>query len=109
MATSDLSASTGLLPFQLSLLKEIVDPKSSDLIILAPGLGLRKVVCRLLQIYDGPQNLVLLVGTSGEEERGIGVELGLMGVRDPGLRIVDSDLAKKDRWMNFISVRLENG
>ncbi|KAG8881170.1 hypothetical protein FRB98_004521 [Tulasnella sp. 332] len=80
-----------------SLLSNIHDPQSSELILIARGLGLRKVVCTLLQIYDGPQNLVLLVNSAPEEEKGIGSELGVMGVRNPGLRIVDYEMSKKDR------------
>jgi len=38
----------------------------------------------LMKIYDSPQNLVLLVNASQEEESVIGEELGMMGVRRPG-------------------------
>lgn len=86
-----------LLPFQRSLLHEIKDPKTSDLCIIARGLGLRKIVCTLLQIYDSPENLVLLVNANSEEDIGIGIELGIMGVRNPGLRLVDYGMSKKDR------------
>lgn len=92
------STAPSLLPFQRSLLAEIHDPTSSELVLVARGLGLRKIVCTLLQIYDGPQNLVLLVNATPEEEKGIGSELGVMGVRNPGLRIVDYEMSKKDRW-----------
>jgi DNA excision repair protein ERCC-4 len=50
-----------------------------------------------MKIYDSPQNLVLLVNASQEEESAIGEELGTMGVRRPGLRIVGYELGKKDR------------
>lgn len=95
-----MSTSTppSLLPYQRNLLSEIHDPSSSELILIARGLGLRKIVCTLLQIYDGPENLVLLVNATPEEEKGIGSELGVMGVRNPGLRIVDYEMSKKDRW-----------
>ncbi|KAG9001898.1 hypothetical protein FRB94_004430 [Tulasnella sp. JGI-2019a] len=86
-----------LLPYQRSLLEAIHDPKNSELVLIARGLGLRKIVCTLLQIYDGPQNLVLLVNAAPEEEMGIGSELGVMGVRNPGLRIVDYEMTNKNR------------
>ncbi|KAG8906750.1 hypothetical protein FRB99_006241 [Tulasnella sp. 403] len=86
-----------LLPFQKTILNDIHKPQSSNLVLIARGLGLRRIVCRLLEIYDGPQNLVLLVNATGEEEKGIGSELGTMGVRNPGLRIVDYEMNKKNR------------
>ena len=85
-----------LLPFQKHVLDTIHDPASSDLLILAKGLGLRKIVCTLLKIYDGPQNLVLLVNAT-EEEDAIGEELGVMGCRKPGLRVVGFEMGRKER------------
>lgn len=92
------SRSPFLLPYQRTLVSEVHDPKTSDLVIIGRGLGLQKIVCTLLQIYDGPQNLVLLINASGEEEKNIGSQLGTMGVRNPGLRIVDYEMSKKDRY-----------
>jgi DNA excision repair protein ERCC-4 len=86
-----------LLPFHKSILETVHDPATSDLLVLARGLGLRRVVCTLLQIYDTPQNLVLLVNASADEEAALGEELGLMGCRRPGLRVVDYEMPKKDR------------
>ncbi|KAG8927958.1 hypothetical protein FRC01_006670 [Tulasnella sp. 417] len=90
-----------LLSYQRSLVTEVHDPKTSDLVIIGRGLGLQKIVCTLLQIYDGPQNLVLLINASGEEEKSIGSQLGTMGVRNPGLRIVDYEMSKKDRQLLY--------
>ena len=89
-----------LLPFHKSILEKIHDPLTSELLLLARGLGLRRIVCKLLQIYDSPQNLVLLVNASSGEESAIGEELGIMGCRKPGLRIVGYEMGKKDRWAN---------
>jgi DNA excision repair protein ERCC-4 len=50
-----------------------------------------------MKIYDSPQNLVLLVNTSPGEDSAIGAELGLMGCRKPGLRIVGHEMGRKDR------------
>ncbi|KAJ3921663.1 hypothetical protein F5877DRAFT_35526 [Lentinula edodes] len=77
-----------LLPFHTSILNEIYDPDTSDLLILSRGLGLRRIICTLLKIYDSPHNLVLLVNATQEEETEIGEELGIMGCRKPGLRVV---------------------
>ncbi|RDX42825.1 hypothetical protein OH76DRAFT_1362124 [Lentinus brumalis] len=86
-----------LLPFHKNILEKIHDPATSELVLLARGLGLRRIVCKLLQIYDSPQNLVLLVNATPEEEAAIGEELGIMGCRHPGLRIVGFETGRKDR------------
>lgn len=88
-----------LLPFHKNILERIHDPSTSDLIILARGLGLRRIICTLLRIYDSPQNLVLLVNATPEEESAIGEELGIMGCRKPGLRVVGHEIASKDRCL----------
>ncbi|KAF9482914.1 hypothetical protein BDN70DRAFT_964606 [Pholiota conissans] len=84
-----------LLPFHKSILEKILDPATSDLLILARGLGLRRIICTLMKIYDVPQNLVLLINATPEEESAIGEELGIIGCRRPGLRVVSYET--KDR------------
>ncbi|KAF5366845.1 hypothetical protein D9758_006483 [Tetrapyrgos nigripes] len=86
-----------LLPFHSSILNEIHDPATSDLVVVARGLGLRRIICTLLKIYDSPQNLVLLVNATQEEETEIGEELGIMGCRKPGLRVVGYETGSRDR------------
>jgi DNA excision repair protein ERCC-4 len=87
-----------LLSFQSNIIQAINDPASSDLLILGRGLGLRKIVCSLLQIYSGPENLILLVGAkSPDEDTGIASQLSTMGVRNPGLRIVGHEMPPKER------------
>ncbi|KAG7444880.1 uncharacterized protein BT62DRAFT_981292 [Guyanagaster necrorhizus] len=87
-----------LLPFHTKIIQEIHDPSTSELIILARGLGLRRIICTLMKIYDSPQNLVLLVNATPEEETEIGEELGIMGCRKPGLRVVGYETGtSKDR------------
>ncbi|KAA1477388.1 hypothetical protein DENSPDRAFT_933679 [Dentipellis sp. KUC8613] len=86
-----------LLPYHRTILEEMHDPATSELLVLARGLGLRKVLCTLMQIYDSPQSLILLVNANSEEEAAIGEELSIMGCRKPGLRIVGYEMNKKDR------------
>jgi len=86
-----------LLPFHKKILEKIHDPTTSDLVILARGLGLRRIICTLLKIYDSRQNLVLLVNATPEEESAIGEELGIMGCRKPGLRVVGYETGSRDR------------
>lgn len=96
-----------LLAFHKEILEETHDPSTNDLLILARGLGLRRIICTLMKIYDSPQNLVLLVNATLEEEVAIGEELGIMGCRKPGLRIVGYEMGKRDRCV-LVSSRSEN-
>ena len=93
-----------LLSFHKEVLENMHDPSTSELLLIARGLGLRRIVCKLLQIYDSPQNLVILVNASPEEESAIGEELGLMGCRNPGLRIVGFETGRKERFVNSSSL-----
>ncbi|KAG9125509.1 hypothetical protein FRC07_007311 [Ceratobasidium sp. 392] len=86
-----------LLSYQRTILSECLDPASSDLVILARGLGLRKLVCSLLRIYDNSKSLVLLINCDPDEDTAIGEQLGVMGARHPGLRILDYEMGSKDR------------
>lgn len=70
---------------------------------MARGLGLRKIVCNLLSVYDSPQSLVLLLNATQSEEFGIGDELSIMGCRNPGLRIVTFEMGSKDRLVVMFS------
>ncbi|KAH7903238.1 hypothetical protein BJ138DRAFT_1020950, partial [Hygrophoropsis aurantiaca] len=85
------------LDFHKTILEEIHDPATNELLILARGLGLRRILTTLLKIYDSPTNLVLLLNTDSTEASAIGEELGLLGCRRPGLRIVGYETGKKER------------
>lgn len=88
---------SALLPFHISITDKICDPANNDLLLLAHGLGLRRIVCKLLQIYHSSQSLVCLVNASPEEENGIGEELNLLGCRSPGFTILGFEIEKKAR------------
>ena len=64
---------------------------------MARGLGLRKIVCILLQTWASPFCLVLLVGATPADEAGMGEELSVMGYRDPGLRLVTFEMDRAER------------
>ena len=75
-----------LLPFHRTILSKLI-PDSEDtetrdrLVILAPGLGLRRVVATLLRAYWSRQNLVLLVNASSRDLEGIDQDLGTLACR----------------------------
>lgn len=95
------------LSFHKEIIREICRPQKDDLLIMAKGLGMRRVICALLKTYDRKEDLVLVVrllcSTGGDvaesqvnaspaDEAGIGDELGIMGVRDPGFRILTYEM-----------------
>ena len=89
-----------LLQFHKTILEKIHDPATSELLVIARGLGLRRIICTLLKIYDSPESLVLLVNATPEEESAIGEELGIMGCRKPGLRVLGYETASKERCVS---------
>lgn len=76
---------------------EDLDPSDSGLLILARGLGLRRVICSFLTLQSDPRRLVLILNAEAHEEDGIGDLLGTMGVAKPGLRVVNFDMVSKQR------------
>ncbi|KIL60371.1 hypothetical protein M378DRAFT_14230 [Amanita muscaria Koide BX008] len=86
-----------LLPFHKKILEDIHDPATSELLVMARGLGMRRVICTLMKIYDSPKNLVLLVNATQEEERNIVEELSILGCHNPGLRVIGYETGSKDR------------
>ncbi|KAJ7889609.1 hypothetical protein B0H13DRAFT_2041364 [Mycena leptocephala] len=88
---------SSLLPYHRTILERIHDPSTNDLLILARGLGLRRIVCTLMKVYETEGSIVLLVNATPEEESEMGEELGIMGCRRPGLRVVGYEIGSKDR------------
>ncbi|KAH7103448.1 hypothetical protein BKA62DRAFT_696946 [Auriculariales sp. MPI-PUGE-AT-0066] len=89
--------SSGLLSYHTKIIETIVDPATSQLVLIARGLGLRTILCTLLRIYNSPQTLVLLVNASQDEEQGIGELLGRMGSGAHGLKIVTHQYNRNER------------
>jgi DNA excision repair protein ERCC-4 len=101
------------LPFHKDIIREICRPQKDDLLIMAKGLGMRRIVCALLKTYDRKEDLVLVVScilldsvrleltlqvnATPQDEAGIGDELGIMGVRDPGFRIMTYEMSIQQR------------
>ena len=49
------------LSFHKEIIREICRPQKDDLLIMAKGLGMRRVICALLKTYDRKEDLVLVV------------------------------------------------
>ena len=86
-----------LLPFHKKILEDIHDPATSEVLVIARGLGMRRIICTLMKIYDSPKNLLLLVNATQDEEKGIGEELHVLGCHNPGLRVIGYETGSKDR------------
>lgn len=94
-----------LLPFQQHILTELTTPgpESDGLLLLARGLGIRSILCALLESYtadneanggpdgEGGKTLVVVVNADPDEERGLAEELGMK------LTIVGFEMTSKDR------------
>ncbi|KAE8209476.1 hypothetical protein CF327_g6551 [Tilletia walkeri] len=83
--------------------KDEIDASDNALVILARGLGLRRLVATVLKIYDGPHNLVILVNAQPEEEAALAEELTTLGVKRPGLRSVSHEMNAKTRQELYLS------
>ena len=83
------------LPYQSQILTDILP--TSALLILARGLGIRRIMCAVMKLYSGPETSVILLNTPTGEEEHIKEELLDMGVGRPGLRIVNNELSAKER------------
>nr|WJN24989.1 single-stranded DNA endonuclease [Pseudozyma flocculosa] len=98
-----------LLPFHCQIVDSLVpgqddSPDEGDaLVIIARGLGLRRIVSTILRIFDSPNSLVVLVNATSEEESGIGEELTTLGVRKPGLRAIHHEMPAKQRSEMYLS------
>ncbi|KAE8226227.1 hypothetical protein CF319_g1147 [Tilletia indica] len=83
--------------------KDDIDASDNALVILARGLGLRRLVATVLKIYDGSHNLVILVNAQPEEEAALAEELTTLGVKRPGLRSVSHEMNAKTRQELYLS------
>ena len=94
----DVHPAAHLLPFHKSILTTLADPTTSQLVILARGLGLRRILTTLLNIFSTPDALVLLLNAAPDEEVALVDELSLVGCARPGLRIVDYEILRSARY-----------
>ncbi|CAG8468790.1 14528_t:CDS:10 [Cetraspora pellucida] len=98
-----MSSVTTNLPLQYQ--REILDELLAEdgFLILGRGLGLRHIICALLKIYSHTNHLVILLNTPAHEEIIIKEELAEIGVRKPGLRVVNNEMGIKERSELYLS------
>lgn len=91
-----MSTAAALLPFQRNLLTKLTSPDDPNvLLLLARGLGLRLLVNQLLKVFDEPENLVVVLNASEEEESALESELGLK------VRLLRADTSSKERQSSY--------
>lgn len=97
-----------LLPFHRSIVASLV-PGDDDLehrdrlVVLAPGLGLRRIVATLLRAYYSKQNLVLLVNASSRDLTGINHDLGTLGLPHNTVQSLHHETAAKQRADTYMA------
>ncbi|CAG8530452.1 12745_t:CDS:2, partial [Cetraspora pellucida] len=98
-----MSSVTTNLPLQYQ--REILDEVLAEdgFLILSRGLGLRHIICALLKIYSHTNHLVILLNTPAHEEIIIKEQLAEIGVRKPGLRVVNNEMGIKERSELYLS------
>lgn len=64
------------LPFHKDIIREICRPQKDDLLIMAKGLGMRRIICALLKTYDRKEDLVLVVSLIAEAGSAGGIHSG---------------------------------
>lgn len=79
-----------MLEFQKQILTELVDEDA--LLVLAPGLGLFKLLCSFIQLYCKGNHLVLVLNTTQKQDTAIGEHLTAAGI-DPEhrMRVIEYD------------------
>ncbi|CAG8539747.1 12641_t:CDS:10 [Ambispora leptoticha] len=83
------------LEYQNTILAELL--LEDGLLILSRGLRLFGIICSLLKMHVKKQNLVLLLNASSNEEQSLKEGLADLGMRKPGLKIVNSEMGAKER------------
>lgn len=91
-----------LLPYHRAIVSSLVpdsdDPEVRDrLVVLAPGLGLRRIVATLLRVYYSRQNLVLLINASPRDLAGLNHDLGTLGLPHDFVQNLHHETAAKQR------------
>ncbi|ORX93909.1 DNA repair endonuclease XPF [Basidiobolus meristosporus CBS 931.73] len=76
---------------------------ADGLLILARGLGLRRILCNFLKLHADPKNLVLLINTETDEEQQIREELNCLGCNKPGLKVINNETSVSERTEVYLS------
>lgn len=85
---------TKMLEFENQMLLDVVN--SDSLLIAAKGLSIETVILNLIKVHCDPGNLILVLGTTTEEEQYFITELEKMNVT-PLPKVISSEVANSER------------
>ena len=91
-----------LLPFHRSVLRQLVPPDDDDndvLIVMSPGLGIRRVLSTLLRVFSSPDNLVLILNATPHVE-GLSNDLGTLGLSHGSINQIHHELGARQRCVS---------
>ncbi|WFD07905.1 DNA repair protein RAD16 [Malassezia vespertilionis] len=91
-----------LLPFHRAILARLIPEDGNEedrdrLVLLAPGLGLRRIVATFLYAYANSKNLVLFLNASASELAGLNNDLKALGVGHDTIRSIHHEVSGKQR------------
>ncbi|WFD42905.1 DNA repair protein RAD16 [Malassezia psittaci] len=91
-----------LLPYHRAILSKLVPDQEDEeerdrLVVLAPGLGLRRVVATLLRAYYSPENLVVVVNASPRDVTAMNRDLMTLGLRHNTIKILHHEMPSRQR------------
>ncbi|WFD32413.1 DNA repair protein RAD16 [Malassezia sp. CBS 17886] len=94
-----------LLPYHRRIVHTLVtedDEERDRLVVMAPGLGLRRVIATLLRVYAQPRQLVVLVNASVREVVQMNHDLGTLGLAHGAVRNVHYDMDARQRRVLYL-------
>lgn len=92
-----------LLPFHRSVLRQLVPPDEEDndaLIVMSPGLGIRRVLSTLLRVFSSPNNLVLILNATPQDVEGLSNDLGTLGLSHGSINQIHHELGARQRCVS---------
>ena len=96
-----------LLPFHRAILNRLIPEEHEDtrdiLVILAPGLGLRKIVSTLLRVYARPSSLILVLNASESDVEAMNHSIFMLGMHGRGIQDIHHDMTAKQRAQLYMS------
>lgn len=96
-----------LLPFHRAILHRLIPAENDELrdllVILAPGLGLRKVVSTLLRVYARPNSLILVLNASESEVAAMNHCISMLGMNENVIQDIHHDMSAKQRAELYVS------
>jgi len=96
-----------LLPFHRAILNRLIPEEHDDirdlLVILAPGLGLRKIVSTLLRVYARPNSLILVLNATESDVTAMNHSISMLGMHENVIQDIHHDMTAKQRAQLYMT------